>query len=145
MADSPSTSSRKIKLPGGFSEVIASRSEVLRGVRSPLGFFVLALLIVEAFLILAGTLFDLPLNIRVASIAVGVLLFVLVVGCVYRLVVKHPRNLVFSEASHVAYQAMQRFYGDSSAPLTRTSVEALPGAEPPERPSGQLPPATKGS
>jgi hypothetical protein len=122
----------------GIAEAFASRTEVLRVVRSPLSFFVLALLIIEIFLILGGTLFGLPLNVRIGVLVAGVLLFILVILCVYRLVVKHPKNLVFSETSHVASQAM-RIYGDNVNELTRSDLELALGIPSPEPPTGQLP------
>jgi hypothetical protein len=128
-----------MKLSNGVVEAFSSQSRVVEAVHSPLGFFVLALVIVEAFLILAGTLFGLPLPIREIALAIGVVLFILVIGCVYRLVVKYPRNLVFSERSHVAFQAM-KIYGDNNLPLTRTDIAALEPAENPEHPVQQLPP-----
>jgi hypothetical protein len=132
MADTPT--------PGapGISDAFASRTDVLRVIRSPLSFFVLALLIIEIFLILAGTLFNLPLSMRIGVLIAGVLLFILVIGCVYRLVVKYPTHLVFSETSHVASLAM-RLYGDDAHPLMSRFMRGVP---PPESPTGQLPPST---
>jgi type III secretory pathway component EscU len=122
----------------GISDAFASRTDVLRVIRSPLSFFVLALLIIEIFLILAGTLFNLPLGMRIGVLTAGVLLFILVIGCVYRLVVKYPTHLVFSETSHVASLAM-RLYGDDAHPLMSRLMLGVP---PPEPPTGQLPPST---
>jgi hypothetical protein len=99
---------------------------------------VLALSIVEAFLIGAGTLFGLPVPYRVGALITGVVLFLIVIGLVYRLVVKHPRNLVFSEGSHLAHLSM-RYYGDNNALLSRSDAEELPAVEPAEKPAGQLP------
>ena len=128
-------------IPGGISDAFASRTDVLRVIRSPLGFFVLALLIIEIFLILAGTLFNLPLDIRIGVLIAGVLLFIVVIGCVYRLVVKYPTHLVFSETSHVASLAM-RIYGDDANQLSRWGIELGRGVPPPKPPAGQLPPST---
>ena len=126
-----------MKLPQDVSGSFSSHTQVVRAVRSPLGFFVLALLIIEAFLTLGGTLFGLPLPYKVALLFVGVFLFMLVLGAVYRLVVHHPRNLVFSEGSHVAYSAL-RFYGIETKPMTRADMEDRPAIEPPKSPAGQL-------
>lgn len=130
----------KLELPPGSSGTLTSHSRVIAAVRSPLGFFVLALLIVESFLIGAGTLFGLPIPYRVGALVTGVVLFLIVLGLVYRLVVKHPRNLVFSEGSHLAHLSM-RYYGDNNAALSRADVEELPAIAAPEKPLDQLPAA----
>lgn len=54
------------------------KAKIVRAVRSPLGFFVLALLIVESFLLGAGIWFNLPEVWRIAAIGVGVILFLIV-------------------------------------------------------------------
>jgi hypothetical protein len=140
VVDDPTLDS-KANIHRGIADAFASRTEVLRVVRSPLSFFVLALLIIEAFLVLGGTLFDLPLNVRIGVLVAGVLLFILVILCVYRLVVKYPRNLVFSETSHVASQAM-RIYGDNAHEMTRSGIELVRGIPSPEPPTEQSPKST---
>jgi hypothetical protein len=119
-----------------IADAFSSRINVLRVVRSPLSFFVLALLIIEAFLLIAGATFDLPLSVRIGILIGGVILFILVILCVYRLVVKYPTHLVFSETSHVATQAM-RIYGDNVNPLTWLGLESIRGTPPPTPPAGQ--------
>lgn len=116
------------------------RFKTLGGIASPLGFFGLALLIVEGFLMGAGRLFDLPVEFRVTMIWVGVALFVLLVTVVVLLVIFFPKNLVFTERSHVEFEAMQ-CWANSGAPLTGEELDSLPPtkAAPPER---QLPPPT---
>lgn len=96
----------------------------------------LALLIVEAFLLGAGTWFNLPDGTKVAAIAVGVALFLIVFVTVVWLVVKYPQNLVFSEESHVQYAAMQ-MYGNESRALTIRDLHALTARTPPTPPTGQ--------
>lgn len=114
-----------------------ARTEVIRGIRSPLGFFALSLLIVEAFLLGAGLFYNLSATMRIAALGVGVLLFLIVFGAVCWLVIKYPTNLVFSESSHVQFAAMQ-FYGHDANPLTGAALEALPLAEAPPPPKPQL-------
>lgn len=74
----------------GFS---SGRERIIAGIGSPLGFFVLALLIVECFLLGAGRFFDLPVETRTLMVWVAVCLFILVVAIVLYLVVRHPKNL----------------------------------------------------
>jgi hypothetical protein len=132
--------------PGHMSKTIRSssgsllsvRSKVIRAINSPLGFFVLALLIVETFLFGAGIWFGLTESWKIVAIAVGVLLFLIVFGTVVWLVVNYPQNLVFSEESHVQYAAMKMF-GTESLLLTGRDLEALSTQiANPEPPVGQL-------
>ncbi len=117
---------------------LSFRSRVVQAVHSPLGFFVLALFIVETFLFGTGTWFALPDPWKIAAIGVGVLLFLIVFGTVVWLVVKHPQNLVFSEESHVQYAAM-RLFGTESHLITGRDLEALQPQPTPNPPVGQLP------
>jgi hypothetical protein len=120
-------------LPEGTA--MTTRVKILRAVNSPLGFFVLALLIVESFLIGAGTLFGLPELWKVIALFAGVVLFLIVFITVAWLVRVCPRNVVFSEESHVA---VARMYGDESKHLTGLEVQLLPAQETPNPPIGQL-------
>ena len=72
--------------------------------RAPLGFFVLALLIVEAFLgtVLIGS--DLPGENKVILAYMGVCMFVLVVSVVTALVWMKPENLTFDKQAHLDKQ-----------------------------------------
>lgn len=118
--------------------VLSARSRIVRAAHSPLGFFVLALLIVEAFLWGAGIWFGLSDDWKIAAIGIGVVLFLIVFGTVVWLVIAYPQNLVFSEESHVQYAAM-KFFGTESQKLTGRDIEALPPSPAPEPPQGQLP------
>jgi hypothetical protein len=124
--------------PDGVTAVLSARSQIVRAVHSPLGFFVLALLIVEAFLWGSGTWFGLSEPWRIAAIGVGVLLFLIVFGTVVWLVIAYPQNLVFSEESHVQFAALQMF-GNESHLITGRALEALPPQRAPAPPPGQLP------
>ncbi|MBK9166394.1 MAG: hypothetical protein IPM24_02900 [Bryobacterales bacterium] len=104
----------------------------MQAVHSPLGFFVLALLIVESFLFGTGTWFGLPEPWKIAAIGIGVLMFLAVFGTVVWLVVKYPQNLVFSEESHVQFAAMKMF-GSESHMLTSRDLQALPPEPTPNR------------
>ena len=101
------------------------RAKILQTVHSPLGFFVLSLLIVEVFLLGVGIWFNLTDAWKIAALAVGVILFLIVFFTVVYLVVKHPKNLVFSEESHVQFAAMQMF-GTENQHITSNALEALP-------------------
>ena len=72
--------------------------------RAPLGFFVLALLIVEAFLgtVLLGS--DSPMEDKVFLAYTGVCMFVLVVLVVTALVWVKPENLTFDKQAHLDSQ-----------------------------------------
>jgi hypothetical protein len=108
-------------IASGFS---TGREKIIAGIGSPLGFFVLALLIVECFLFGAGKFFDLPVGTRTAMVWGGVLLFVLVIGIVLYLVVWHPKNLVFSEKSHLEFAHMQA-YGDNRQPVDSAHLQMM--------------------
>jgi hypothetical protein len=101
------------------------RAKILQTVHSPLGFFVLSLLIVEVFLLGAGIWFNLSDMYKIAALVVGVILFLVVFFTVVFLVVKHPKNLVFSEESHVQFAAMQMF-GTENQNITGKVLEDLP-------------------
>lgn len=120
------------------NSMIASRWRVVSAAHSPLGFFVLALLIVEAFLLGSGTFFGLSENWKITSILIGVTLFLVVFFAVFWLVISHPQNLVFGEESHVQYAAM-RMFGTESRRITGSDLNSLPPAVAPPPPPGQLP------
>lgn len=74
---------------------------VLEAITSPLGFFVLALLIVEAFLgtVLIGA--QLQPEQKIIGRYLGVAMFVLVVVGVWILVWTRPSNLTFDKHAHL--------------------------------------------
>lgn len=121
---------------------LSVRSKVVQAIHTPLGFFVLALLIVETFLFGAGSVFGLSEGWKIAAIGVGILLFLIVFGTVVWLVVAHPQNLVFGEESHVRFAAMKMF-GTESHLITGRHLEALQPQEAPTPPIGQLPPPSE--
>jgi hypothetical protein len=117
-----------------FKRVSAKRGKIISYVKSPLGFYCLALLIVESFLLGSGVFFNLSETIRITTIVVGVVLFLVVVGTVTFLAVKFPHALVFSEESHIEWEYLHVF-GDSARPIPEKSIVVLPGGEPPDRPN----------
>lgn len=129
--------------PGSAKSMISSRSHIVRAAHSPLGFFVLALLIVETFLLGSGTWFGLSEAWKITAICVGVFLFLVVFGTVVWLVIAYPQNLVFGEESHVQFAAMKMF-GTESRLITGNDLNALPPMSAPEPPAGQLPNKAEG-
>ena len=83
------------------------RASLIKGIDSPLGFFVLALLIVEAFLTLVLTLAELKDDIKPTFIWLGVSLFILVTIIVALLVWFKPENLTFDKAAHLDREGKQ--------------------------------------
>lgn len=118
--------------------IVSSRSHIVTAAHSPLGFFALALLIVEGFLFGSGTWFGLTENWKIAAICIGVILFLLVLGMVVWLVIAYPQNLVFGEESHVQYAAM-RMFGTEGRLITGTDLNTLPQVAAPNPPQEQLP------
>jgi uncharacterized membrane protein len=123
--------------------VVSRKSSVVRAARSPLGFFVLSLLVVEGLLGAAGIGFGLSEAWRLIALGVGVLLFLIVFGTVVWLVIRYPQNLVFSEESHVQIEAL-RIYGNESHRISIDDVVAIRSQPPPQPPTGQLPPSSAG-
>lgn len=117
-------------LTGALGSLIEQRTKIVSAAHSPLGFFVLALLIVEIFLLGAGRLFDLPPTARLVTLGMGVGLFLLVVVIVTVLVIWFPQNLVFGEESHINYARLQRFGSDERNVSAVDLVEMQPTAAP---------------
>ena len=123
----------------------SERSRLVGTIRSPLGFFALALLIVEGLLLGAGIFFELSPLMRIVALGVGVSLFLIVFITVCWLVVKHPTHLVFSEDAHIQSEAMRLYCaGPPDRPPTAVleSIVSVQAQEPIVR---QLPSTTAGS
>ena len=98
------------------------RRALLQVINSPLGFYALALLIVETFLALVLGLAGLPQLIG-PVMYLGVGMFVLVVGCVALTIWFRPENPALSEKSHQERYMAER--GDSlSGPIAEGSMAA---------------------
>jgi|SRR3989344_42246 uncharacterized membrane protein required for colicin V production len=112
-----------------MSESESSKNQIIEAITAPLGFFVLALLIVEAFLatVLVGA--DLPNLDRIFGMYLGVGLFVFLVIVVALFVWFKPENLTFDKEAHLRDKNRPPF-GTSAA--TRLSAEALVPVEPGE-------------
>lgn len=81
---------------------VDTRSTVLAAVSSPLVFFALALLIVEASLTIVVAGSGLPEDQRFAGLVISAVLFLVVVCLTTLLAIRFPRNLVFREAGYLA-------------------------------------------
>src|SRR5882757_3592071 len=100
---------------------------IISYVKSPLGFYTLALLIVEGFLLGGGAMLGLSEIIRITILGTGVLLFLAVIGVVTVLVIRYPKSLVFSEESHIQWESM-RVFGDSTRPMPEKTITVMPGS-----------------
>ncbi|NCO84364.1 MAG: hypothetical protein COZ31_01510 [Nitrospirae bacterium CG_4_10_14_3_um_filter_44_29] len=89
------------------------RNQILEAITAPLGFFVLALLIVEAFLatILIGA--TLENTDKVSGMYLGVGLFVFVTLAVSLLVWFKPDNLTFDKEAHLRNRGKPPFGSES--------------------------------
>jgi len=96
------------------------RASLISVITTPLGFFALALLIVEGFLgvVLMGS--GLKENQKFAGMWMGAALFVLIVLIVTILVWKKPQHLTFSEVGHLEHDKM---YGDQNTPRSATGLQ----------------------
>ena len=79
---------------------------IASSITKPLGFFVLTLFIVEAFLGAALTYSNLSPEHKWWVVCIGVGLFILLVGVVALLVWCKPTNLVYSEDAHLKHEKM---------------------------------------
>jgi len=73
---------------------------------------------------------------KLVALSVGILLFLIVLSAVVWLVVKHPINLLFSEASYVQFTAL--VFGEKGHPITGPQLEGMRPQDPPNPPVGQL-------
>ena len=88
---------------------------IIESITAPLGFFVLALLIVEGFLGTVLVWADLEKTGEVAGMYLGVGMFVLVVLLVFILVWFKPDNLTFDKEAHLRERGKPPF-GTEQAP-----------------------------
>jgi hypothetical protein len=97
---------------------------IIKATNSPLGFFVLTLLIIEGFLAIILKESQLSSDQKFWGMLIGVFLFLLVIVIVAILVWCKPQNLTFAGSDHIQYG---KIYGTSENP--KTKVEA-PGEKP---------------
>jgi len=105
------------------------RNQILEAITAPLGFYVLALLIVEAFIatILVGT--SLENAVKVKGMYLGVGLFLIVTLIVSTLVWFKPDNLTFDKEAHLRNRGKPPFGSESH---TVTNKNSLIHSEPKE-------------
>lgn len=80
------------------------QTAIISGINSPLGFFVLALLIVETFLTLVLIYANIDNKMKNTFIWIGCSLFLLVTVIVGLLVWFKPENLTFDKDAHLLYR-----------------------------------------
>lgn len=113
-------------------ETHENRSGLIKTITSPLGFFVLSLLIVEAFLSTVLIFSDLDVSSKNVGMWMGAALFLLVVAGVLLLVWYKPTHLTFGEKSHLDLLKAQNSWGTSDEPETKRQVESTPPSTPDE-------------
>ena len=79
----------------------SARAKLVEAITTPLGFYVLALLIVESFLATILVLAELPTSEKMTGMWVGVAMFVIVVAVVTVFVWSKPDNLTFDKEAHL--------------------------------------------
>jgi len=109
-----------------------NRATLIGAITSPLGFFALALLIVEGFLTITVVWSNLEPGQKFWGMIIGAFLFVLVVIGVFVLVWHRPTNLTFSESGHLLHE--QWGTSEKPAPTFEGVTEASA-----EHPTGELP------
>mgnify|MGYP001619026589 CR=1 FL=1 len=106
------------------------RNQILEAITAPLGFFVLALLIVEAFLatiLIGATLENAD---KVSGMYLGVGLFVFVTFLISLLVWFKPDNLTFDKEAHLRNRGKPPFGSESH---TVSNQDSLMPTEPKEK------------
>jgi len=100
----------------------STAQRIIEAVTAPLGFFVLALLIVEAFLatVLIGG--DLEKSDKVIGMWLGVGLFCLVTIAVFVLVWFKPESLTFDKEAHLIDRGKAHFGTESFLASDRDSI-----------------------
>lgn len=97
--------------------------KIIEAITAPLGFFVLALLIIESFLsivLLGGNLQE---ENKMIGIYIGISLFIVVIIVVFILVWFKPKNLTFDKESHLIDQGKASFGSDSKIVSDRDSLK----------------------
>lgn len=97
----------------------SKRNEIIEAITAPLGFFVLALLIVESFLatVLIGT--TLENSDKISGIYLGVSLFIFVTFVVTILVWFKPDNLTFDKEAHLRNRGKPPFGSESHTVINK--------------------------
>src|SRR5258708_218396 len=96
--------------------------KIIQRVKSPLGFFVLVLLILFAFIDIAVIGANLPTLHRVIFVWAGLGIVLIVIAIVTVLIITVPQNLVFSDESHLRYTELT-IYGTEGHRRTAQQIE----------------------
>lgn len=103
------------------------KTNIINAITSPLGFFVLALLIVETFLGITTSIIGFDVEKKYYLILIGVGLFILVIFIVLMLVWFRPINLTFGEKGHLQKQKLslenEKIWGSSDKPNKKLDIE----------------------
>lgn len=102
-------------------------------ITTPLGFFVLSLLIVETFLGSAFFSSGIESEEKLTCIWLGVCLFIFVVCVVSILVWNKPDNLTFDNRSHLIDRGKMPAFGTSDDPISAESVSEIEKSTPLEK------------
>lgn len=94
---------------------------IIEAIDKPLGFYVLALLIVESFLTIVITVADLEPRVKEFGMWAGVGLFLAVVGVVTLCVWYKPTHLTFTERGSLVEMG-KASYGTESAPVKEDNL-----------------------
>ena len=92
-----------------------ARAKLVAGITAPLGFYVLALLIVESFLAAVLILAEIPTSERMTGVLVGAGMFALVIVLVTLLVWKKPDNLTFDKEAHLVDRGKTPYGSDEES------------------------------
>lgn len=95
---------------------------ILESITAPLGFFVLSLLIIEAFLATVLIAADLESKYKVTGMWLGVGMFVLVTIAVFFLVCFRAENLTFDKEAHLIDRGKAPFGTDTITVLDRDQL-----------------------
>jgi len=105
-----------------------ARIKIIEAIAAPLGFFVLALLIVESFLAIVLVGADLENNDKILGMWLGVGLFIMVTIAVFVLVWFKPQNLTFDKAAHLIDRG-KAVYGTEKSPINNIDTLSPTRAE----------------
>ena len=100
-------------------QTASARTKLIGGITTPLGFYVLALLIVESFLAAIPILAELNIPERMMCVYLGVAMFFLVIVVVTALVWWKPDNLTFDKEAH-----LEMAYGSNEERVTRKEISS---------------------
>ena len=92
---------------------ISNRNTLIKGINTPLSFFVLALLIIESFLALIILKCDLPKDSKLNLIYFGGVLFLIQTTFVFILIIlNRVKELTYDKEAHLAqYKSEQKIIG----------------------------------